>query len=80
MSQHFPVQGSRFPKLWGAQSNLGIMYYNGLGVEQDYDQAAAWYRKAADQGDAVAQYNLGYSYDEGEGVEKDTVQAPYFLL
>ena len=36
----------------GAQVNLGVMYDHGKGVPQDYAQAAAWYRKAADQGDA----------------------------
>ena len=38
-------------------------------------QAAAWYRKAADQGHAVAQYNLGVLYRDGEGVPKDLAQA-----
>ena len=36
------------------------MYDQGLGVSQDNEQAVAWYRKAADQGYAVAQYNLGW--------------------
>ena len=30
-----------------AQFNLGLMYYNGQGVRQDYTQAVQWYRKAA---------------------------------
>jgi TPR repeat protein len=29
---------------------LGLLYEQGQGVEQDYDEAAAWYRKAAEQG------------------------------
>jgi hypothetical protein len=33
-----------------AQNALGVMYTNGLGVEKNYEQALAWYRKAADQG------------------------------
>ena len=36
----------------GAQNNLGIMYYNGEGVRQDNTEAAKWYRKAAERGDA----------------------------
>ena len=32
-----------------AQSALGIMYYEGRGVPQDYVQAVRWYRKAAAQ-------------------------------
>jgi TPR repeat protein len=37
-----------------AQAHLGIAYYNGQGVPQDYAQAATWSRKAAEQGDAGA--------------------------
>ena len=58
-----------------AQFNLGLMYYNGQGVRQDYTQAVQWYRKAAEQGDAEAQYNLGVMYYDGQGVRKDYVEA-----
>ena len=34
-----------------------------------------WYRKAAEQGDAVAQSNLGTMYDKGRGVPQDFVRA-----
>ena len=33
-----------------AQYNLGVMYDNGQGVQQDYKEAVKWYRKAAEQG------------------------------
>jgi tetratricopeptide (TPR) repeat protein len=33
-----------------AQYNLGLLYYNGWGVPQDYAKAAEWFRKAAEQG------------------------------
>jgi uncharacterized protein len=52
----------------GAQGNLGLMYYLGQAVPQDYAGAAKWYRKAADQGHAVAQFNLGMMYRHGQGV------------
>ena len=45
-----------------AQYNLGVMYYNGYGVPQDYKEAARFYTLAAEQGDADAQYNLGLMY------------------
>ena len=48
-----------------AQAALGIMYYYGLEVPQDYAEAARWYRMAADQGDADAQLLLGIMYSEG---------------
>jgi TPR repeat protein len=51
------------------------MYDNGLGVPKDPAQAARWYRKAADQGDATAQSNLAFMYAIGRGVPKDYVQA-----
>jgi TPR repeat protein len=51
------------------------MYENGHGVPQNYAAAAAWYRKAADQGNALAQLNLGIMYYEGKGVPQNYVQA-----
>ena len=41
-----------------AQSNLGGMYANGLGVAQDYTEAVDWYRKAAEQDDPAGEVNL----------------------
>jgi TPR repeat protein len=40
-------------------------------VPQDYVAAASWYRKSAEQGNAMAQYNLGVIYDDGQGVPQD---------
>ena len=51
------------------------MYANGRGVSRDFAEAAIWYRKAAERGDAAAQYNLGVAYDAGQGVPRDAVQA-----
>jgi TPR repeat protein len=50
------------------------MYLEGRGVQQDDTQAVAWYRKAAEQGDASAQQSLGYMYVKGRGVPKITVR------
>ncbi len=58
-----------------AQGNLGFVYSEGLGVTQDYAEAARWYRKAAEQGYAKAQGNLGVMYERGQGVPQDYVQA-----
>ncbi len=33
-----------------AQFKLGVMYHQGLEVEQDYEEAVRWYRQATDQG------------------------------
>jgi hypothetical protein len=51
------------------------MYLNGNGVRQDHAEALKWFRKAADQGLAVAQNNLGLMYAQGQGVPRDYVQA-----
>jgi len=42
-----------------AEQGLAYMYVKGQGVEQDDTQAVAWYQKAAEQGDPVAQTRLG---------------------
>jgi hypothetical protein len=63
------------PSLVEAQHNLGFMYHQGNGVQQDFNQAAAWYRKAAEQGLAEAQFCLGTMYRRGEGVQQDYKQA-----
>lgn len=45
-----------------SQVALAIMYYRGQGVLQHFSEAARWFRKAADQGDPLAQKNLGVLY------------------
>ena len=40
--------------------NLGSMYFNGIGVERDYNEALKWFYKAAEQGDIDAMFNIGY--------------------
>ena len=51
------------------------MYDEGQGVAQDYEEAARWYRLAAEQGHALAQNNLGVVYGKGQGVKQDYVIA-----
>ena len=63
-----------------AQDALGLMYYNGEGVAQDYEEAVRWYRLAADQGLASAQFNLGVMYDRGRGVAQDWDEAVRWYL
>ena len=58
-----------------AQHLLGLMYYMGRGVQQDYKQALAWHRKAALQGKADAQYVVGAMYYTGNAVIQDHKQA-----
>ena len=58
-----------------AQSNLGVMYQYGQGVEQDYKEAVRWYKLAAQQGNAYAQSNIGALYSDGQGLEQDYKEA-----
>jgi uncharacterized protein len=62
-----------------AQTYLGYMYANGVGVPQNFKVAAGWYRCASQQGIPSAQYMLGLMYDKGQGVPQDYVMA-YVLL
>ena len=58
-----------------AQFNLGLMYWDGRGIPQDYPEALRWYRLAAEQGYAPAQHNLGSMYVNGAGLPQDYVEA-----
>ena len=54
-----------------AQVLLGRCYENGLGVAQDMETAAKWFRIAAEQNYPEAQVQLGYLYELGAGVPKN---------
>lgn len=53
-----------------AQYNLGVLYFSGRGVQQDYREAYRWTRMAAEQGFANAQANLGTLYYNDLGVSE----------
>ena len=59
----------------GAQFNVGLAYYEGDGVKQDYKKAIQWWKKAAAQGNEDAMYNIGFCYEKGFGVKQDIKQA-----
>jgi len=54
-----------------AQYYLGVMYANGQGVDRDFEEAAKWFRSAAEKGVAAAQAKLAQLYERGKGVPKD---------
>jgi hypothetical protein len=63
-----------------AQFNVGLMYYDGKGVAQNFDEARRWFQRSADQGYEKAQLNLGAMYGSGKGLRKpDFVQAYKWL-
>ncbi|MDQ8180446.1 tetratricopeptide repeat protein [Pelagicoccus sp. SDUM812005] len=55
-----------------AMRAIAAHYYSrGDSKNGELDLAAAWYKKAASKGDAVAQYNLGAMFEKGEGISRD---------
>src|SRR5687768_3925593 len=58
-----------------AQRRVGLMYAEGKGVPQDFQEAVKWYRFAAGQGNSSAQYSLGLAYENGQGVPQDYQEA-----
>jgi TPR repeat protein len=60
------------PQTW---NYLGKSYELGFGVTQDFSEAVRWYRKSAEQGEALGQRNLGVSYLSGIGVTQDYSEA-----
>lgn len=62
-----------------AQRNIGHLYRRGLGVAQDFAEAAKWYERAADLGLASAQVNLALMYIRGQGVPQDYERAAEWL-
>lgn len=58
-----------------AQNILGIHYYLGLGVPQDFARAAELFEQAALANHADAQRNLAIMYMNGYGVARDNQRA-----
>jgi hypothetical protein len=64
-----------------AQVAIGETYAAGKVVPQDLQQAAAWYRKAADKADIPAELHLAALYrDGGPGFDRDITQAAAWYL
>jgi len=57
---------------------IGDAYYYGHGVSRDYTEAARWYRRAAENSNAMAQSTLGDIYYYGRGVPQDFIEAAHW--
>ncbi len=63
-----------------AQTNLGLMYAQGRGVKQNYDEARKLWEQAAVSGHPQAQFNLGLLYLQGlAGTPDERKASQYFL-
>jgi uncharacterized protein len=58
-----------------AQTIVGELYERGVDGNPNYEAAAQWYRRAADQDYRRAQFNLGTLYEQGLGVPPDRLTA-----
>ena len=58
-----------------AQTLIGEIYADGLGVAQDKKKAATWYQAASVNGDPLATFALAMMYQTGDGVDKDRQKA-----
>lgn len=53
------------------ENGIGYMYAKGLFVEQDFQKAVFWFKKAAKRGFPIAIFNLSIAFRNGEGVEQN---------
>lgn len=58
-----------------AQYDLGEAYYNADGVDENFEEALMWYKKAAAKGHLEAEYSTAYLLDYGEGTEENNAEA-----
>jgi localization factor PodJL len=63
-----------------AQFEVGGIYAEGNGVAQDYNQAFAWYERAATRGLPSAQFRMGVYLERGVGVAVDHERARVWYL
>ncbi|PKL49470.1 MAG: hypothetical protein CVV42_05650 [Candidatus Riflebacteria bacterium HGW-Riflebacteria-2] len=62
-----------------SQSLLGLSYFHGHDVPQNYKEAVKWFRKAAEQGNSLALFMLGLAYRDGKGVPQNYKEAYFWL-
>ena len=58
-----------------SQAELGLIYYYGRGVPQDYSKAFYWLQQAANHGHKEMQGMLALMYEKGQGVDQNDVSA-----
>jgi hypothetical protein len=59
--------------------NLGYMYQNGDGLEQNYGKAMQLYKEGCEKGSAEACNDVGVLYQKGWGVDKNSRQSVKFF-
>ncbi|MGV6801163.1 MAG: SEL1-like repeat protein [bacterium] len=54
-----------------AFASMGLLAYNGRGMEQSYEMAADWFEKSADKGDPEGMFFYAVALAEGKGRERN---------
>jgi TPR repeat protein len=62
-----------------ASFNLGLYYFQGLGGDRNYPEAARLFRIAAERGHVMAANNLAAMHMEGRGVLPDPAEAWFWF-
>ena len=60
-------------------TNLGLLYWSGLGVEENVTHASALYSQSCALGDANGCAHLGFSYWQGRGVQTSLGKARHYF-
>jgi len=63
-----------------AQFDLGVRYWSGNQVQQDYAQAVRWFTLSGEQGNVAAESMLSDCFRTGRGVAADSAKAYYWAL
>ena len=74
------TQAAEDEENYQAQFCLGRCYFNGNGVEQNYNEAIKWFMKAASQGEPDSIFHLAICYGNGLGVEQDNEKSLHYLI
>ena len=69
---------SLYESAYDAQYMVGVCYYEGKGVQTDYEEAACFW-EVASRYNPHACLRLGYCYLEGHGVGRDEKKAVYWF-
>jgi len=59
--------------------SLGVMFYNGQGVERNFKKSTQYYASAAEAGILPAQVSAGFAFANAMGVPEDFEKAAYYL-
>ena len=51
-----------------AMFNIGLMYDDKYGIQENNEKSVEWYTKAATLGNSSAMFNLGQKYNKGQGI------------